>query len=204
MEPRAENERSQQRTPIPDRLKGLSARLARFAPPHNDELTTPLNFAVGALYALVKAHALKYDGNTQVGRGRRMWQSASRIAENLALVGELPTAEEWLAGYYFNDGIIRIAVSFEHIVRYVTKEREGGNIQTLITAATLLGFSKKWGAAWKPMQRELNAIRHRNDFIEGPQSDVSLSFAVDALEQLIDTLTWGLQYDAGSDHANPA
>lgn len=106
----------------------------------------------------------------------------------------MPTTGDWQAGYYFNDGIIRIAISFEHIVRHVTNKHDGENIDTLIKAATPLGFKVNWGNAWRPMQRELNAIRHRNDFIDGPKSDVTYPFAVDALEELIDTLTWGLQH----------
>jgi hypothetical protein len=183
--------------PIPERLQSLATRLGQLTAQY-DEQTTPLNFAVGALHALAMAHALKYDGRAEAGRGRRMWQLASTIAQNLSHGGELPTAGEWLAGYYFNDAIIRIAVSFEHIVRHVTnRHSRKDNIDTLIQAATPLGFQESWGKAWRPLQDELSAIRHRNEFVDGPKIEVDPLLAVDALEQLINTLTWGLQIGPG-------
>src|SRR5215472_13762738 len=148
--------------PIPERLQHLAARLGQLTA-QSDRHSTPLNFAAGALHALAKAQVLDYDDRAEAGKGKRMRQFASTSAQDLSHGGELPTAGDWLAGYYFNDAIIRMAVSFEHIVRHVTNKHEGENIDQLIAAADPLGFRESWGDAWRPMERELSAIRHRNE-----------------------------------------
>lgn len=180
--------------PIHDRLQVLARRLAQLNAWH-DEHTTPLNFAVGATYALGMAHALDYDDRAEAGRGQRMWDLASAIAQDLSHGRDLPRDGEWLAGYCFNNAIIRIAVSYEHIVRHVTGMHGREDINKLIKTATPLGFLERWEKAWRPMHNELNAIRHRNDFIDGPQEQVTYAFTVHSLEQLIETLTWGLKCD---------
>src|SRR5690348_1933311 len=103
-----------------ERLKYIAGRLAHLSP-RSGQQSTPLNFAVGALWALAEAHKLGYPSlRVTQSRGMRMWGKAKGICLAMNRGGDLPTHGEWLAGYYFNDGIIRIDVAYEHIVRHVT------------------------------------------------------------------------------------
>ena len=103
-------------------LSNLASRLQALNPSSSQQ-TTPMNFAVGALYALRRAHELGYVSKNDLGRGFRMWSEAKQICQALESIGTLPETGAWLAGYFFNDGIIRISVAYEHLLREVTGQR---------------------------------------------------------------------------------
>ena len=91
-------------------LSSIASRLQALNP-NSSQQTTPMNFAVGALYALRRAHELGYVSKNDLGRGLRMWSEAKQICQALEGIGTIPEAGAWLAGYFFNDGIIRISVA---------------------------------------------------------------------------------------------
>lgn len=97
-------------------LRKIASRLSTLTASSNQQ-TTPLNFAVGAVFALLKAEALNYESQSESGRGRRMLEQAKQVCQEMASEAPLPVKGDWLAGYFFNDGIVRIAVAFEHLVR---------------------------------------------------------------------------------------
>lgn len=60
--------------PVKERLIAIAIRLSRFSPSRGEE-STPLNFAVGGLYALMRAEELGYRSQKRYkGRGLEMWK----------------------------------------------------------------------------------------------------------------------------------
>lgn len=167
-----------------ERVSAIASRLHNLIPSSHQQ-TTPFNFTVGAIYALRRAEELSYVSKQDAGRGLRMWGEAKQICQTLAKAGTLPEMGEWLAGYFFNDGIIRIAVAYEHLVREVTGA--GDNEDYDIDEAKRLGFRDAWLQSWDPVRREMNRLKHKTQkFVDGPL--LTYDEAVQALDHLVDAL----------------
>jgi|RhiMethySRZTD1v2_1073278.scaffolds.fasta_scaffold01410_6 hypothetical protein len=165
-------------------LSNMAFRLQALNP-SSPQQTTPMNFAVGALYALRRAHELDYVSKNDLGRGLRMWSEAKHICQALEGVGTIPEAGAWLAGYFFNDGIIRISVAYEHLLREATGATDKDDCD--IEKAKRLGFQPAWVKSWEPVRKEVNRLKHKTQkFVDGPE--LSYDDAVQALDHLIDAL----------------
>jgi hypothetical protein len=172
-------------------LRALAQRLSRLRL-STAEQATPVNFAFGALYALSQAANFGYPDDRQdgsKGRGLAMWEEVQRLASRFGESGPEQVSRVWLAGYSFNNALIRIAASFEHIVRHRTGLHD--KYDPIRNEAQKQHFRDEWVTSWESVHQELNRIRHRNEeFVDGPR--VSYREAVQALEHLIDALEWGL------------
>ncbi len=168
-------------------LRNLASRLSKFDTPPGLE-TTPLNFAAGAVLALLKAHELDFVFGTDSDRPVRVWNEARMICEDIGNGNGLPVEGQWLAGYYFNDGIIRVAVAFEHLVRRETGLVDNGNFREMKDAALKAGFQEHWLKSWNAVHLELNAIRHKIKKYKGPT--VEPEAAITALTHLVDAIGW--------------
>jgi hypothetical protein len=165
-------------------LRDLAARLSIFETTSGPE-TTPLNFAVGAIFAFVKADEFGFQFGTDLGRGLRTWIEARAICENIAR-GILPTMNNWLAGYFYNDGIIRIAAAFEHLIRLETGKHCHEQLRDLKMLGEKYGFSPESMLSFARVHDELSAIRHRNKDFDGPE--LTPDKAIQALMHLVDSL----------------
>ena len=157
----------------------------------SDQQSTPLNFGFGAIFALQKAEMLGYKSGSEPGRGRRIWKQAKQLCRDMAVEAPLPSDGEWLAGYFFNDGIIRIAFGFEQLVRMETTLHEERSIEQLRTRAIAEGFSEKWMDSWRSIDLELIRMRHRNtEFINGPE--ITYQTALTSMDHLATALEWAI------------
>jgi hypothetical protein len=157
----------------------------------------PIELAVGVLLALAKAEQLDYSslksGDT---RGLQMWRKAKGICLEIERGRDLPTHGEWLAGYYFNDGIIRIAVAYEHIVRHVTKLHGKELFRRLKKEAIREGLKTEWASSWELVHKEVNRLKHQNlKFVDGPL--LKYNQALQALDHLVYALKWGTKRGKG-------
>lgn len=172
-------------------LRCIAGHLARLSSNSGQE-STPSNFAVGALLALTKAEQLDYSSlKSSETRGLRMWRKAKGICLEIERGGDVPTHGEWLAGYYFNDAIIRIAVAYEHIVRHATKLHGKELFRQLKTEALRKrGFKQEWATSWESVHKEMNRLKHQNlKFVDGPL--LQYDQALQALDYLVYALKWG-------------
>jgi hypothetical protein len=171
-------------------LRNIASRLSKLTASSGQQ-STPLNFAVGAVFALLKAESLNYRSQDEVGRGRRIWEQAKQLCQQIAGEAALPTEGDWLAGYFFNDGIVRVAVAFEHLVRQETKLHGHEHFETMRNAAIAEGFTEEWMGSWYLAYDELNRIRHRNkEFVDGPL--ITYEKAVASLRHLAESLEWAI------------
>jgi hypothetical protein len=110
---------------------------------------------------------------------------AKQICQILTTDSTLPERGEWLAGYFFNDGIVRIAVAFEHMVREVTGTAD--NKEYDIEEVKRLGFRDAWLQSWGPVRLEMNRFKHKTQkFVDGPL--LTYAEAVQALDHLVEAL----------------
>jgi len=171
-------------------LRNIASRLSKLAASSSQQ-STPLNFAVSAVFALLKAKALGYKSQDEVGRGLRMWDQAKQLCQEMASEAPLPKGSDWAAGYFFNDGVIRIAIAFEHLVRQETNLYGHEQFEQMRNKALAEGFTVEWMGSWYSVHEELNRIRHRNkEFVDGPL--VTYEKAAVSLGHLAEALHWAI------------
>ena len=171
------------------RLSAIASRLHNLSL-SSPQQTTPFNFAVGAMYSLRRAEELCHVSKLDPGRGLRMAVEAKQICQILATASTLPERGEWLAGYFFNDGIVRIAVAYEHLVREATGT--GDNEEYAIEKVKRLGFRDGWLQSWKPVRHEMDRLKHKTQkFVDGPLLTYDEAIqALDCLVEALDRTNW--------------
>jgi len=97
------------------RLHGLTAEL-----PAIREL---LDYLYGAVHALARAHALNYRDRTGPLPGDYQANMLKRM--HRAILGRLSYHGPWLAGFYFNSAIQRLAAAYHRTRRAVPCQSEG-------------------------------------------------------------------------------
>jgi hypothetical protein len=89
----------------------------------------------------------------------------------------------WLV--FFNDGIVRTAVAYEHLVREATGAGDDDNFD--IEKAKRLGFRNVWLQSWDPVRLEMNRLKHKTyKSVDGPK--LTYDQAVQALDHLVEAL----------------
>lgn len=171
-------------------LLDIASRLARLKTSSGAE-TTPLTFAVGAVFAFLKAEELNFRFGNEPGRALGIWPEASQVCDSIAKGNPLPTRGDWLAGYYYNDCLIRLAVAFEHLVRHETGLHGYERLEEMKLEACRKGFHSEWLKSWGDVHNELSTIRHKNKEFDGPE--VNPKRAIEVLTHLTDALEWACE-----------
>jgi hypothetical protein len=92
--------------------------------PSGTEQETYCNFTFEALYALARAEELGYHRqNKGRGKSRRQSATAAQVATGMAKRGVMTWKGEWVAGYFYNDALLRADIAYEHILQYRTDRR---------------------------------------------------------------------------------
>jgi|LNFM01.1.fsa_nt_gb hypothetical protein len=179
------------------KVRNIAAQIAAMKPSIPAE-STLYNFAFGSLYAFERAIDLGYlnqwrkkegEGNRSqmekisMRRARQVKQQANHL-----MAGRSVTPGEWLAGYYYNDALIRTDVCFEQLARFygrVRRKSERKERKELERLAIDRGLPNDlivpW---WKNVRDEVNLIKHQSVFTtEGPSIDPETTLR--AIEQLI-------------------
>jgi hypothetical protein len=112
--------------------------------------------AVGALCALVSALKLGYSDSNDT-----QWVHAQKVARALSR-GELPLTGTYLAGYHFNDALLRLDIAYENALRRLTRRRGNELAKTLIALAVEKGWNARDFRSWNIVRAEVNALKHRN------------------------------------------
>jgi hypothetical protein len=160
---------------IQDQAKHLKRLLIDL--PDQEAITDVFDYVVGAQYGLTKA--LEMGFVDRVG----MWHSTYRphlplYVEHIAtdkLVNDL-----WLAGFYFNSGIQRLAACFDRVPKLLgaSGENAGKRMKKANTGSYV---------AWEKVYKEVNAFKHA---ITGKAAGrtVSMEDAVQAFEEALTLL----------------
>ena len=145
-----------------NQLQAIAHRVGKIRPEGNAEIALA-NLMTGALYALYEAAKLNYDDkranpNPEVSK-QEFQQSAVNISK-----GTL-THDEWLAGFYLNSALLRMAPLNERINRHTQTEHDIPELRRLV-----------------------NKIKHEPDAQMGQAWHLTLINVVDALEELCERL----------------
>jgi hypothetical protein len=164
--------------------------------PRTEEEASILALTLGALYATVLAEKYGYSVRRSEG-GKDLVKEVVAVAANIVHDKVVPfnpkTSEEknWLAGFYFNDALVRTDVAFEWIARCVTgipsNERRRIGKDKMSKRALQCGFPQAFLDYWKIMSDEIDTFKHHNQF---DRDRMDYDIFIKALEGLVNALEW--------------
>lgn len=181
------------------------AELLRLVQPKIPAECTLCNFAFGALYAFSKAVSLEYlaqydeeiSPSPSIPVSRQRATEVSQLAANLAkenvpLGMALPTSGKWLAGYYYNDALLRIDVCYEQVTRYFLNEQGFVSGDWLLAQSLKKDFPPDLVApTWPKVRGQVNDIKHKStkkNKTEGPV--ISPADTLKTIKLLIAAVAW--------------
>lgn len=142
--------------------------------PNHEAITDVFDYLVGAQYGLMKAVEIGFVDRT--GAWHRTYRPhLSQYVESISTQGSVN--DRWLAGFYFNSGIQRIAACFDRIPKLLAAT--GANAR-----ARMKNVNGGKYAAWDKVYEEINAFKHE---VTGKARGrtVSLMEAVQAFEEAL-------------------
>ena len=156
-------------------LAQRTAVLTRELPQHR----AILDVIAGAIFATFRARELEYkhrDGQLSDKYLQNLVVRLERLAE-----GRLPRKHGWLAGFYFNSAIQRIAAAGEQLAgilkRLDRQAKQQGRVVDISHALPALD----------QIRNEVNRLKHDETGLEGGR-DITPSSAVTALSEIVQTL----------------
>lgn len=115
-----------------------------------------VSLAVGAVYALRRADELGYTD----GAGITSWSDVQKAGRAIAN-GASPLGR-FIAGYYYNDALLRLDIAYENALRMVTNLHGLEDQKALVAAGRTRGIPGRLMSEWKPIRDEVNVLKHRN------------------------------------------
>ena len=177
-----------------DRIKRALSQMKDLEVSRSDPRHSSLyNFALGAIYSLARAEQLGYPRQSQEpGRVWRRMEEAKELVLRMLVDDQPPEQGEWLAGFYFNDAIVRLDLAFEHILRYVGNLGPTAAIGEVREVATRKSFPPELLTIWSERGRNAdNMLKHRSlEVLENP--GISFTDALSIMENLVCALAWVL------------
>ena len=176
------------------RFQNLAKQFTVINPKNHGERTA-YNFAFGALHAFARANELnlcatKPKRGTSKQRTEEVRSIAARMASSAYIVQDGP----WLAGFYYNDVLLRCDVCYEHLLRYWTRKRGHASAEDLIDRARKSNFKEvRFLKPWLKIRRQVNVLKHRYwEFPDGPRR-VLPSQAFEIVTSLMCAVEWALK-----------
>jgi hypothetical protein len=99
---------------------------------------------------------------------------------------KVPTGGPWLAGYYFNSALLRIAASYHQCLKLITA-KPNGYVRSLREEVEKLQGEVPADAALLKVHEEVNSIKHDRGGLDSGRN-VTFDIAVDAVAELIELL----------------
>jgi len=163
--------------------------------PKNHGERTAYNFAFGALHAFARAKELGFpEIRPERGTSKQRTEEVRRIAANMSNCSSIAESGPWLAGFYYNDVLLRCDVCYEHLVRYWTGNRKNVPADVLIQKAKASRFKEiKLLKPWLKIRKQVNILKHRYwEFPDGPRR-VLPSQAFEIVSSLVRAVEWSLK-----------
>lgn len=189
-----------------DRIKRALSQMRDLQVSRSDPRQSSLyNFTLGAIYSLARAEELGYPGQSQEsGRVWRRMDEAKEMALRMLGEDQPPERGEWLAGFYFNDAIVRLDLAFEHILRCVGNLGPTAAIGEVREVATRKSFPSELLTIWSERGRNAdNMLKHRSlEVLEDP--GISFTDALCVMENLVCALSWVIRNPLPQKTPSPA
>ena len=169
--------------PTATRLHDFANRLSDLLRNLRDEdaITDTLDYVLGALYGLDRAHELGFRDRT-MPHGDNYRPHLANYAIGISRNETLNTF--WMAGFYFNSAIQRIAAAFDRIprmlgVKVVKRESTQDRMKKIAAPASF--------ANWLNVHKEVNRLKHPSEGLAAGRK-VTMDRALAAFEELISLL----------------
>ncbi len=142
--------------------------------PYDDAITDVFDYVVGAQYGLMKAIEIGFVDRPGT------WHSSYRphLPQYVDSISTQKSVNDrWLAGFYFNSGIQRIAACFDRIPKLLGAKGASARER-------MKNVNDGNHAAWDKVYGEINAFKHD---VAGKATGrtVSLSEAIQAFEEVV-------------------
>jgi hypothetical protein len=174
---------------VPARLDEFGAALHQLLLqlPDHDAVTDTLDYLLGALFALTRAHELGFRDRT----GAHFSVYRPHLA-NYAL--KIPKNQSvnnlWTAGFYFNSAIQRIASAFDRIPRMLgAKKKKKVGAKRVFTSAKerMTKVNHTPSDKWEKVYDEVNAFKHDPEGRAAGRT-VAMTDAIESFEQMLNLL----------------
>jgi len=166
--------------PLKQRMQEQAKHLKRLLIdlPDHDAITDVFDYVVGAQYGLTKA--LEFGFVDRVGAWHSTYRShLPQYADNIA--AQKQVNDLWLAGFYFNSGIQRLAACFDRVPKLLgASGKDAGKRMKNVNAGSYV--------AWEKVYTEINAFKHATEGKAAGRT-VSMEDAVQAFEETLNLLT---------------
>src|ERR1043165_7922319 len=170
-------------------VRNISCEIAALRPA-NPAQSTLFNFGFGALFAYKKAlqsgcmdecNNKRMRGHVEKISMRRARQVGLLARDYLSKDRAIPDRSEWLAGFYYNDALIRLDVCYEQLARYagkvIKKDLHRDELEDLAISNGLReNLIRPW---WEKVRQDVNTIKHQSiHTTEGPKLDPAETGAI--------------------------
>lgn len=167
-----------------------------------NEEREPLNYVLGALHGLLQAKRLGFknrdhaldDARGRSSRGVEYWDYGPLARVGFIIEGKLRVDGAWVAGFYFNSALARLAAAFDRVVRHkaaqrgLDRKRAGSgrppSVRELLRALGLGTFTK---GKLADVYEEANVLKHKPEGL-GKRRNVTMADATAAFERMLDLL----------------
>lgn len=120
---------------------------------------------LGALHALLRAAELGFRDRTQTVPSRAYAQSLGRMLKRLGN-GSPALRGQWLAGFYINDAMFRIAALYERGLKAAVGARGQQNVPCLREIAVAKGLMVSADfSALDAVRTDVNQLKHRDGLV---------------------------------------
>jgi hypothetical protein len=145
---------------------------------------------LGALHGLCRAMELRYrDGAVP---DRRAYAAQLTKGFRRLSRGHQALKGQWLAGFYFNDGLFRLSAVYARSLKIATKASGRPNISCLRDLAVAKGLMKPSACqALSTVQQDVNDLKHNDGLL--PSRRTNLATAVSAAEEAVELLRMALK-----------
>jgi hypothetical protein len=184
------------------RLQALARRLeALMKKAHGDEARAPLEYLLGALHGLFEAKTLGFkdrshaldDARGRSAAGVEYWDYGPLRRVRLMTEGKLRIDGAWVAGFYFNSALVRIAAVFDRVVRRQAAAKglhrapHRGRPPSVRELLRRLGLGRFTSGTLANVYDEVNRLKHHAAGL-ARRRHVTMANATAAFEQMLDLL----------------
>ena len=170
---------------IPSDFKSVCLKVATLQDTPESKLALK-EILTGAAYALAKSYRLDYSRDASAV-SRSDYLGVASILIDLSR-GTLPNEGQWLAGFYFNSALLRIAAGYHRTLKILTGENEGKHCLKLLARERGL-ISDHELSSIETIWKEVNDFKHsavRSAYEINSRRTVDLKEALEGLRELVE------------------
>jgi hypothetical protein len=149
------------------------------------EVTAPLDLFLGAIHALIRARKLGFKDRQNRAPGVGPIQV---LAAQLG-AGAFRDDGDWLAGFHFNNGLVRLAAVYHRLLKITVGQRNSRDHRPVLVPLAEARYQQWTNGAWAHgnadgVYDEVNDIKHEPGGLHAGR-DVVFSDAVNAADEIL-------------------